>query len=211
MTPKLDRLPEFDQRSRSFNVADVLTVKKPRSYTWSLNITLDQGTEGACVGHAWTHEAAARPVPRPVSQQMAFDVYYAARRLDIWPGEDYDGTSVLAGAKAMRERGLIRTYRWAFSLDDALAAISRHGPAVLGIDWFEGMFAPDRNGYIRPTGRVLGGHAILARGVNIKNRTVLLHNSWSPRWGRNGTALITWDDLGYLLDRQGECCVPVLR
>lgn len=207
----LDRIPQFDIRSRGYSIRPLLTTNQPRSYTWGINVTLDQGTEGACVGFAWAHEHAAHPVIRPASAELALSIYHAAQKIDPWPGENYSGTSVLAGAQVMQHNGALREYRWAFNTLDALTAISRHGPAVLGIGWREGMWDTDSNGYIHATGRIVGGHAILARGVNVKNKTVTLRNSWGPGWGRNGDALLSWDDFDALLQDDGECCIPVLR
>lgn len=213
MDRTLDRVPFFDARSRDFPIRALLDTTQPRSYTWACTTYLDQGSEGACVGFAWAHEAAARPVVHPVTERTARGIYQAAQQLDPWPGAepDYSGTSVLAGAKATRTQGLVKSYRWAFGLTDALAAISRHGPTVLGINWREGMWDTDKAGYIHATGPIVGGHAILATGVNVRARTVTLHNSWGQTWGRNGNALITWADLDTLLRDDGECCVPVQR
>lgn len=207
----LDRRVSFDERSRQYPIRELLTTTRPRSYTWSVGTWLDQGTEGACVGFAWAHERAARPVARPATETDARALYRHAQTLDEWPGENYDGTSVLAGAKASTARGWLTEYRWAFNLNDALAAISRHGPCVLGIDWYTGMFDPDPDGFLHPDGPLAGGHAILAVGVNVNRRTVTLHNSWGRGWGVDGKAKLSWDDLGFLLSEQGECCVPVRR
>lgn len=212
----LDRIPQFDEKSRAFNVRQILEVLSPRSYTWRNELNLDQGPDGACVGFAWAHEAASRPVPvANLGYHDAFAVYKDAQKIDPWPGEDYSGTSVLAGAKVAKERGWLKEYRWAFNTNDALAAISRHGPVVLGINWYDGMFDTDENGFIAPTGRIAGGHAIIARGVSKKDETVLLHNSWGRNWGGTkwgpGTALLTWDNLDRLLHEDGEACVPVFR
>jgi len=210
--PILDRRVEFDERSRQYPIRTLLqTTPQPRSYTWPCQTFLDQGEEGACVGFAWCHEAAAVPVVRTVNTLLAYHVYREAKTLDPWPGEGYEGTSVLAGAKAMQRRGYLQEYRWAFGLDDALTAISRHGPAVLGLNWYEGMFDTDETGRISPTGRLSGGHAILATGVNVAAQTVTLHNSWGLSWGRAGKAKISWDDLDRLLHEDGEVCVPVVR
>lgn len=207
----LDRVPRFDERSRQYPIRALMGTAQPRSYTWSCPVWLDQGTEGACVGHGWAHENAARPVARPSSSELAFALYREAQKLDQWPGEDYSGTSVLAGAKAMQARGLLQEYRWAFGLDDALVAISRHGPAVIGVTWYEGMFNTNSEGFIRPTGRRVGGHCVMVHGVNVRSRTVRLRNSWGRGWGVNGDALLAWEDLAFLLKNKGEVCVPVRR
>ena len=207
----LDRRVEFDDRSRAYPIRSLLTTDTPRSYTWPQGTYLDQGQEGACVGFAWCHEAAAMPQVRTVDETFARIVYREAQHLDAWPGVDYEGTSVIAGAKAMKARGYLTEYRWAFSLNDALVAASRKGPVVLGLNWYTGMMDTDLDSYIHPTGRIEGGHAILLLGVSVKYRAAVLQNSWGQTWGRNGRCYISWDDLGLLLDQQGEACIPVVR
>jgi hypothetical protein len=209
--PLLDRRVEFDSKSRSYPIRQLLPVKPLRSYTWACDTYLDQGQEGTCVGHAWAHEIAARPNVHKADSQLAHDLYRRARQLDQWPGEDYSGTSVLAGAKATQEAGYLTEYRWGFGIDDLLATLAYHGPAVLGINWMTDMWDVDDAGYIHATGTVAGGHAILAHGVNIKSESVLLRNSWGITWGRRGGCRITFADLDQLLHDEGEACVPVVR
>ena len=96
-------------------------------------------------------------------------------------------------------------------LNDLVMAVGYKGPAVLGIPWYEGMFNVMPCGHIHVTGQVAGGHAILCKGVNVKNRTFTLHNSWGPGWGNNGSALISWDEMDRLLHEQGEAVIPVGR
>lgn len=205
----LDWAPRFDERSRGFRTLEAGAA--PRSYTWACEICLDQGRQGACVGHGWAHEVAAKPLPLPADSALAFAIYREAQRIDEWAGEAYEGTSVLAGAKVAQAKGYLREYRWAFGLQDALSAISRTGPAVIGVEWWTGFFQPGSDGFIRKTGVVEGGHCVLVRGVSVTKRTVLIRNSWSSSWGRNGDALLTWDDFGALLAAGGECCIPSVR
>jgi hypothetical protein len=82
---------------------------------------------------------------------------------------------------------------------------------VLGINWHESMYRPDADGWIRRQGLVVGGHAILARGVNLPGRYVLLRDSWGTDYGLGGDCRINFDDLGALLAARGEACVPVVR
>jgi hypothetical protein len=207
-----DRRAHWDPRNDQYPIRALLEPDAPlATRTWECGTYLDQGSEGACVGHGWAHEAAARPHVIKVTEQDAMDIYHRAQQLDEWPGEDYEGTSVLAGAKAQVERGWLHQYRWATNLDDVLRSLSQHGPVVLGITWKSGMWDTDAHGMIHATGDDVGGHCILARGINVRSRTVLLHQSWGPKWGVHGTARLPWDDLGDRLDNQGECCVPVVR
>jgi hypothetical protein len=208
--PRLDRREQFDERSRAFPIR-ALVPTKPRSYTWRCCVTLDQGREGACVGFAWAHEVSARPLELRQETSDALWFYREAQKVDEWPGENYSGTSVLAGAKVVQREGFLTEYRWAFGLQDLVLALGYKGPAVLGIPWYEGMYEPDPKGIIRPTGRVAGGHAILANGVNVKRELVRLHNSWGPDYGLGGSAFISFGDLERLLHEDGEACIPVVR
>ena len=210
----LGRLIEFDERSRSFPIrATWPPGKQPRSYTWSCAFHLDQGSTSSCVGHAWAHEVAARPAVDSVDSALAMRLYHRAQQLDPWPGAepDYYGTSILAGAKATQEEGRIGEYRWAFGLLDLILAVGYRGPAVVGVNWYEGMFFPDRDSVISPTGRLAGGHAILVNGVSVTKDLFRIHNSWGSNWGTGGDAFITFDDMDRLLHEDGEACIPVQR
>ena len=209
--PRLDRRVQFDERSREFPVRTLVEARKPRSYTWRCLAWLDQGSEGACVGYSVAHELAARPFEATVDDTLARGLYDRAREVDEWPGEDYEGTSVLAGIKAAGEAGYFSGYRWAFSLEDLILAIGYTGPAVLGLNWHERMLEPDENGWVHPTGEIVGGHAILCRGISLRHEAFVLHNSWGPRWGVDGCCFIGIHELGVLLKDQGEACIPIGR
>ena len=229
----LDRRPQFDPKSRLFAAVEPGDIRAFRSYTWSCGIYTAQGYEGACVGFAWSHELSARPKVIPTYAEGAQAICDRAHELDQWEGEDYDGTSVLAGIKAVQEmlnsygKPLIKEYRWAFGIQDVLRVIGYQGPVVLGIWWYEGMFEPDATGLIRVTGEQAGGHAILANGVKIVKinpllpatwdnvdkdlSRVRLHNSWGLSYGIGGDVFVSVADLDILLREDGEACIPVLR
>lgn len=229
-TRTLDRLKQFDEKSRQFRLIGAVDTELAfRSYTWPCRTWNDQGSEGACVGFAISHELAAVPVKIPTDNTLARNIYHRARFLDPWPGENYEGTSVLAGMKAMIEMYPGFEYRWAFGLEDLIRALGRKGPAVLGVDWWTGMFNTDAKGFLHVSGSIAGGHAIMARGVTIRYRKdvplipnrmdsldldasyITLHNSWGKDWGVNGTARITLRDMDILLKAQGEAVIPVKR
>lgn len=209
-TRTLDRYENVDLRSRDYPVSAIIPTTQPRSYTWSLGTWLDQGSEGACVGFSVAHELAARPKPvAGITDEVARQLYKRAQVLDQWPGEDYSGSSVLAGMKAIQELGHIKAYRWAFTADELALAVSRKGPAVLGINWYTGMFNTDTEGYIAPTGTIAGGHAIACIGYNVTARRFTLHNSWGQGWGRNGRAFVKHDDMSRLLGEGGDAAIPI--
>lgn len=229
----LDRVPQFDERSRGFAAIAPDDTRNFRSYTWSCGIHLDQGREGACVGFGITHELAARPKVVLRDAAFALQLYSRARQLDEWDGEDYSGTSVLAGLKAAHElvntrgRALINEYRWAFGIQDVLRVIGYAGPVVLGINWYEDMYDPDEHGFIHASGQIAGGHCILAKAVRIvridnslpatwenvdkEKSYVTLHNSWGEGYGVGGDAYVSVNDLDKLLSDQGEAAIITSR
>jgi len=208
----LDRLPEFDPKSRNFPIRALIPSKPPRSYTWESDKVLDQGTEGACVGYGWSQELLCSPAIVPgVNNLFARGVYVDARKVDEWPGEAYEGTSVIAGARVIKVRGFMAEYRWAFSVDDLVMAIGYEGPAVLGTNWYTGMADTDRAGDVHVTGKVEGGHCIAAIGVDIEARRFILVNSWGESWGIRGRCYLSFDDMERLIHEEGEMCIPVGR
>lgn len=220
--PRLGRLPEFDKRNQLYNICQLLPEKKyePRSYTWRCSVILDQGQEGSCVGHGWAHELIARPAEhKDIDHQFAVEqIYYPAQKLDNWPGGSYqgalpfyEGTSVLAGAKAVQKLGLIGGYYWAEDLEDLVIGIGYHGPCVIGVNWYEGMFATEVNGRIRPTGRKSGGHCVLLNGVNVRQKLFYGVNSWGTSWGMKGKFCISFEDVEKLMDENGEFCFAKSR
>ena len=215
---RLDRCMEFDDRSRSYSIMEIV-ARKLRSYTWRIDETLDQGSEGACVGFGVTHELAARPSEvQNLTNAFAFDLYHAAQKIDPWEGEDYSGTSVLAGTKIAQQLGYFEEYRWAFGLEELIYGVGHNGPAVLGIPWYKDMYSPDSDGFISVSGKKVGGHCILCRAVKITKKSddngpldfgdiegyFTLRNSWGGDWGKGGDCYITFADMDKLLKLRGE-------
>jgi hypothetical protein len=210
---RLGRVKEFDERNLQYPIRALTASQTPRSYSWLLKKRLDQGNTPACVGYSWTQELIARPKEiLSVDGDFAYNtVYKGAQLADEWPGQDYEGTSVLGGAKTVQTLGFMKEYRWAQNVEDILTSVSRIGPGILGTNWLSGMMDTDANGFIHATGDLMGGHAILVRGVNLKGNYVTLANSWSASWGVGGDCKLSFDDLGKLLQDDGEFCIPVSR
>ena len=60
---------------------------------------------------------------------------------------------LLALLKQMRSSGLIKSYCWAFNLEQVLIGIGYFGTAILGLSWTSGMTDPSQgDGISRPTG-----------------------------------------------------------
>lgn len=135
------------------------------------------------------------------------ELYQAAQEVDDFPGHDYAGTTVRAGAKILQERGLISNYWWAWDVDTIVNALLTVGPVVVGTRWYQSMYQPDKQGVLKVEGQPIGGHAYLLNGVSKTSRRVRLKNSWGIEWGQKGMAWLSFDDLGRLLAENGEACL----
>lgn len=212
----LDYASHLDDRNRAHRLTTppANLLEQSRFWTPSRQV-LDQGREGACVGHGVTHEYGASPVRGDVSNELAHAVYKRAQQLDPWPGEQYDGTSVRAGMLAGRERGWWLGFSWAFNMVELRAALEL-GPVVVGVEWLSDMYTAP-GGIVTVGGQVVGGHCLLLTGYTPRHRGLdgpayRWRNSWSATYGRNGSAYIAAADLNRILFQAGgEAAVPVDR
>lgn len=190
--PRLDRLKQFDPRSKEpkYRAVRKGASRRLRSYTQNFRkyqFWLDQGAEGACVGFGFAHELLCYPQEIQTTDLIARGFYHAAQRRDPWPGGSYpgaspvyEGTSVLAGGLSVLE-WLAEFYpekkyqlNWCFGGDDVLLTLGRR-PVVIGVNWYEGMFDTNESGLIVPSGRLAGGHCTLLRGSKVKFRKNVTH------------------------------------
>ncbi len=171
----------------------------------------DQGNTSQCVGYSWAHWVEDGPVTQKGKAPIAppTEIYRQAQMVDAWPGENYDGTSVRAGAKVLQDMGFISSYTWAWDINTVVQALLEKGPVVVGTHWYEDMIYPSADGIIKPGGDVVGGHAYLLNGVNTKTRMIRIKNSWGKDWGKKGQAYISFDDMDKLIKLYGEACLPI--
>lgn len=208
-----------------------LAARPFRSFTHRVDQWLDQGQEGRCVEYGLCHELLARPV---VVERAAVDkiladkaIYWPAQQEDQWPGGSYpgatptyEGTSVLAGTKVAARLGFYGEYRWGLDAADLARMVGYKGPAVIGVDWYEGMYEPDADGFLHVSGNQVGGHCILVHGVKIgwsnealdtEKSYFKLWNSWGKDWGMGGVGYLSWTDMETLIAHEGEVMLPVRR
>jgi hypothetical protein len=237
--PRLDRVPEFDPRSRNYQVAEILRTITPRARYLRLGPTLDQGQTSGCTGWSQCHARNATPFRKPaplLDDAYAREWYYGAQHLDAWEGGEYPnaspiyaGSSVLGALKWGRSQGHWDSYRWVGAgsgdaIGDQINTVRYLGSVVNGVPWLNSMFDPSPSGVIEvdPTSGEAGGHAICCHyAVKIKPAGhaygwyLVYQQSWGDfgvgRYGLpSGIILIHEDGVGWLLENGGEGGVPML-
>lgn len=214
MSHGLGRLPAPDPRDADYPLRTALVTPEDRRWRWYPSMWWgNQFDQPQCVGYAWTHWLEDGPVAQPGIPPIvdpAF-LYAAAQKVDEWPGEGYEGTSVRAGAKVLQSMGFISEYRWATSLADIVDAVLHIGPVVVGTNWYSNMFdyeleAPYTN-TIDVSGGLAGGHAWLLNGYDEARGVLRGKNSWGRGWGWGGSFMIKMEDVERLLNEDGEACI----
>jgi len=207
-----------DPRDNDYLIEDVIPQDGlpdiRRKFWWAEGWSGDQGRTSQCVVYSWSHWLEDGPVIQdviPGRRKPMFDTtefYNLCQRWDQIPGENYDGTTVRAGAKILQKLGVIGEYRWARTVDDVIATVTHIGPMVVGTQWTSNMTKPTSHRHImRPTGADQGGHAYLINGVDSDKELFRVKNSWGRDWADNGHAYISFRNFEKLLQNRGEACV----
>lgn len=224
--PRLGRHIRHDDRSRlyPFNTTG-LTIISVKHFCHIP--VLDQGRIGSCTGNAGIRCLATDPfylitppsVKHPIGlevsdiftldEQGAIALYSEATKLDDYPGvypPDDTGSDGLSVAKALKNAGEISGYQHTFTFEDTLKVLSVM-PVIMGMYWYNGMFTPDQDGRVHPTGGIAGGHEICADEIDADLGRVWFTNSWGSSWGLNGRFYLSFDDLELLLSQDGDVTI----
>lgn len=209
--PPTETRKESNQPYRLFAQLEVAEPKdlnlelQERSISWTRKEWLDQGREGACTGFALAHCLGIGRQYWDVDDAHARWFYHLARKHDEWAGENYEGSSVQGACEGAKSVGIIRGYWWIETPAEFKAAL-RFGAVDVGSWWTSGMFKPDSNGYVHPTGTREGGHSYEVGAVDLKRNRGRIDNSWGKdRWGFGGSAWIDLDELFSLVfEQSGE-------
>lgn len=208
----LGRQISVDVRDKNYLIKDKITItpKKITSKYWDQNEWWgNQGNSPQCVGFSWAHWIEDGPIkhggiPPIISPTL---IYKEAQKIDEWPGENYDGTSVRAGAKYLQKTKKISNYYWAYDINTLVNTLLNVGPVVVGTYWYLRMFYPDKNGLIRIGGLIVGGHAYVINGIDTNKKLFRIKNSWGRGWGLQGNAYISFTDMERLIKMNGEICL----
>jgi hypothetical protein len=207
----LGRLLQIDERNREHPLPRKKIPRGVRSRTWHDAGITDQGATSMCVGYSAHGWLRCGPVVNNPPFSPA-ELYKWAQENDEWEGEDYDGSSTLGVMKALKARGYISDYKWAFDAETLAAWVLTTGPVLVGTNWYRDMFTPlVGSGFIEPTGENDGGHEWRIVGVNLDKKcpdgtkgAVRMCNSWGKGWGQQGRAWISLEHLDQLIKDQGE-------
>lgn len=209
----LGRISAPDLRDHKFALRAPARVAGLTERNWYNVGIWDQGQTSMCVAYSSLKWLNAGPVrnTKGVDATSTTDFYRDCQRVDEWPGENYDGTSVRASMKVLQERGYINSYSWAFDIKTAANFILTTGPMIFGTVWSEGMFNPDSRGFLPDdSSAIVGGHSYLAIGANTKLKTpsgigaFRIVNSWSKSWGQGGRAWLPFSLADKLFKEDGE-------
>lgn len=207
---KFDRLKSIDVRDAQYPMRAAIDMMAPIRPPWHSPPSLDQGNEGSCVGFGSTHMLAAAPYMHTMTYDFARGIYLDAKKVDEWQGEDYEGTSVRAGMKVLRSRGLISEYLWTRSAETVRDYVLRRGPVVMGTTWYKSMMDTDIKGFIHPDGASVGGHCWTVLGWSESQEAFRGIQSWGMGWGDRGRFWIKLDAFKFLLEEDGgEACSPL--
>jgi hypothetical protein len=177
--------------------------------SWKIGNILNQGSTSQCVGYSWSQFMQSSPfLDLNLPQITPQEIYSKAQKIDEWDGEEPDsyGTSIRAGAKILKELGLIKDYVWGYSVEDIAKFIYENGPVVVGSNWYSSMSNPDQNGFARPIATYEGGHAWLIYGVDCQWETFFGVNSWGTQYGKNGRFFVKFSDMEKLLLSGAQAC-----
>lgn len=187
----------------------------------------DTGPEGTTVGFsvAYAMQAAIKNATGRTVALSPRSIYVAAKKYDDWPGEDYEGTSVLGALKAVKEVGAYLESDWPYSnktkpesgtnpayrissytevrgVEQILSAMQEGKCVISAVTVTEDFdkAGPDGRVTIRLPLRQLGAKSICLVGYEGERGEFKFANDWGPNWGLRGFGVIRDTDLLRILE-----------
>lgn len=214
--PQLGCILNPDERNRNFPICATMDLDlEPISKRWEVVNPIDQGAEGCCVSIGIAHELLtpghSSVLPKIDLKWAKDNIYWPAQRIDPWPGgayvgaiPKYEGTSLEAGLKVAVKSGFIESYRWAFTWREVLIGVGYSRPAVIAVNWKKDMIKPDANGYIKYSGRTVGGHCLLMDEIDFYNLRIGFQQSWGNDYGVKGRVYMSIMDVKRMIRDNGQ-------
>lgn len=172
----------------------------------------NQKLTSACVTFTIGHLIESQPFSRRgvITNDLLIERYLRAQDLDGIPGREpeYYGTTLEGGFKSFQEIGLLTGEP---IVSDKLSAIltwiKTRGPVLMGTIWTTGMNNPRKNGVVTATGQLLGHHAWLLIGADMRggnNGDLFGLNSYGPNFGVGGRFQMSVSTMRTLLSDGGH-------
>jgi hypothetical protein len=186
----------------------------------------DTGPEGTTVGFAVAYALQAA-VKAKTGQSVTLSprgIYVLAKKYDEWSGEDYEGTSVIGGLKAVREVGAYLDDDWPYAnkskpkagrkpsykisayselkgIEQILNALRENKLVIATIQVTDDFDKTDKDGRvtIKLPLRTIGGKAISIVGYNAETAEFKFANDWGAAWGAKGFGVVKDTDLTRIL------------
>lgn len=182
----------------------------------------DTGPEGTTVGFAIAYalQAAVKAKTKQSVTLSPRGIYVLAKQYDEWPGEDYEGTSIIGGLKAVREIGAYLEDNWPYEnkskpktarktsykisayselkgVEQILNALRENKIIVAMIQVTDDFDKTDKDGRVtvKLPLKTIGAKAISIVGYNKKTPEFKFANDWGAAWGKDGFGLIKDTDL----------------
>jgi hypothetical protein len=231
-----EHLEKYPARAASRFETSIESVNRLLTLPHSYRKKYHQKEESSCVGHSLSWMSSIHQLMQHGERQFydARWLYEEAQKIDEWQGAepDYYGTSVNAGLKVLKAQGHkfkhqhnhehlperdqgIETYRWATSIDEIRTAISQGLAVVVGTNWYESMFDPEKIGtryWIgrnqNDLGRPAGGHAYCLYGASDKLQAFKICNSWGSKYP---LTWIPYEFMQRLINENGEAAIVTDR
>ena len=166
---------------------------------------LYQGDFGHCCGFMDANFLINDPINTPCTDEDGHRFYYMCKVFDGEPLNE-EGSNIRSAARVLQQIGRIQNYAFAKDFETIKWWLLHKGPLLLGTVWYEGMFTPDPDGTVHPTGAVAGGHAWEANGID--EMYIYGQNSWGE-WGIHGAFRILISDFIKILSVSGEAIAAV--
>jgi hypothetical protein len=202
------RLPRSPRDNRDYNLGEKMKrgLAIPDFKDWGFpQEPLDQAETAHCGGFSIANKRiSAGSLLGSVSQSDAdgHAYYYGIKKLEGKP-TDEDGVFTRDAFKFMAQQGFISAYAFAENLSVAREFVLTQDTLLFGSVWLDGMFTPDKDGYVHAVGPVAGGHLWEIRGYDSINKRWIGQNSWG-NFGLNGKFYISDADFELLYRQAGE-------
>lgn len=168
---------------------------------------LDQGDSPHCVGFSGASWGINLPCYTRFTNSDGHRMYYECKVVEGEPNEE-NGAYIRSIGKVLKANGHLEAYAFAPDMATIKYWLLYKGPIIAGTIWTEGMFNPDENDIVHPTGNTVGGHAYLLNEWTT-NGYIGIQNSWGKQWGKDGKAYISVEDFEHIFLRGGEALAAV--